>query len=201
MAFEHAIVLTGGIATGKSTVSEIFMRYGVPIIDADQIAHQILSTQTKSIQQLFGEEYTNGSGVDRKALGALVFSDKEAKQKLEALLHPLIYKEIEGQSEQLDQRGKPYLADIPLFFETNRYPIEKSIIVYAPRNIQLKRLMQRNNFNEKEALARINAQMDIDQKRKLATHVIDNSHDLQALQRECDKIYKKLFSTPKGSHK
>ena len=193
MAFEKAIVLTGGIATGKSTVSQIFCGYGIDIIDADQIAHTVLETQHERIAEIFGREYISGDKVDRKALGTLVFTDREAKLKLEALLHPLIYREIEKRAEVLDQAGKRYLVDIPLFFETRRYPIETSIVVYAPREIQLERLMKRNGFKNDEALQRIDAQMDIEEKKSRATYLIDNSRDLHTLQSECDKIYKIIF--------
>lgn len=194
MAFEKAYALTGGIASGKSTVGEIFRGYGVKIIDADRIAHEVLDQQSGAIAASFGEAYVSNQGkVNRQALGALVFSDAEAKKSLEMLLHPLIYEEIQRQSEVLDREGKPYLVDIPLFFETQRYPIDHSIVVYAPRAIQLERLMQRNGLNRREAAQRIDAQMDIEKKKKLATYLIDNQGDLHALQSQCDKIYSLLL--------
>lgn len=192
MAFSYAVALTGGIATGKSTVSEIFKSYGVAVIDADTVAHQVLDKQRDQIAELFGVEYIQGGVVDRKSLGALVFRDHEAKAKLEALVHPLIRQEIIRQSEALDRLGAVYLVDVPLFYETNRYPIERVIVVYAPRAIQLERLMKRNGWTREEAEQRIDAQMDIETKRDRATYLIDNSGDLQALQSECDKIYHKI---------
>jgi len=193
MAFRYAYALSGGIATGKSTVSKIFRQYGVDIIDADSVAHEILEEQKEEIVKLFGEEYLKDGKVNRKKLGELVFSSFDAKKRLENLLHPLIYKEIERQSRILDTLEKPYFIDIPLFYETNRYPIKKSVVVYAPKNIQLKRLMKRNGFSKKEAIGRIDSQIDIEIKKKLATYLIDNSGDLHALQRECDRIYELLF--------
>jgi len=193
MAFRYAYALSGGIATGKSTVSKIFRQYGVDIIDADSVAHEILEEQKEEIVKLFGEEYLKDGKVNRKKLGELVFSSFDAKKRLENLLHPLIYKEIERQSRILDTLEKPYFIDIPLFYETNRYPIKKSVVVYAPKNIQLKRLMKRNGFSKKEAIGRIESQIDIEIKKKLATYLIDNSGDLHALQRECDRIYELLF--------
>lgn len=194
MAFEKAYALTGGIASGKSTVGEIFRGYGVKIIDADRIAHEVLDQQSGAIATSFGDAYVSDQGrVNRQALGALVFADPKAKKSLEALLHPLIYEEIQRQSEVLDRKGKPYFIDIPLFFETQRYPIEHSIVVYAPRALQLERLMQRNGLNRHEAEQRIDAQMDIEKKKTLATYLIDNQGDLHALQSQCDKIYRLLF--------
>lgn len=192
MAFSYAVALTGGIATGKSTVSEIFKSYGVAVIDTDTVAHQVLDKQRDQIAELFGVEYIQGGVVDRKSLGALVFRDHEAKAKLEALVHPLIRQEIIRQSEALDRLGAVYLVDVPLFYETNRYPIERVIVVYAPRAIQLERLMKRNGWTREEAEQRIDAQMDIETKRDRATYLIDNSGDLHALQSECDKIYHKI---------
>jgi dephospho-CoA kinase len=194
MAFDYAVVLTGSIATGKSSVASIFREFGFTIIDADRVAHQILNREYKTIEKLFGEEYIENKSVNRKVLGSLIFSNKEAKTRLEALLHPLIYQEIAKRSEIQDRLKQPYIIDIPLFFESNRYPIKKSIVVYTPKEIQLQRLMQRDNSTQKEALLRINSQIDIEIKRKKATYLIDNSQDFNILQEECDKIRKKILS-------
>jgi len=193
MVFDYAIALTGSIATGKSSVASIFKEYGFKIIDADRVAHNILDREYKKIEKLFGSEYISEKSVNRKYLGSLIFSNKEAKKTLEALLHPLIYNEIERLSTSLEQKKQPYLIDIPLFFESNRYPIEKTIVVYTPKEIQLKRLMLRDNFSKEEALSRINAQIDIEIKKEKATYLIDNSKDLITLQQECDKITKKIL--------
>jgi len=193
MVFDYAIALTGSIATGKSSVASIFKEYGFKIIDADRVAHNILDREYKKIEKLFGSEYISEKSVNRKYLGSLIFSNKEAKKTLEALLHPLIYNEIERLSTPLEQKKQPYLIDIPLFFESNRYPIEKTIVVYTPKEIQLKRLMLRDNFSKEEALSRINAQIDIEIKKEKATYLIDNSKDLITLQQECDKITKKIL--------
>lgn len=188
MAFEYAVALTGGIATGKSTVVKIFVKEGFTVIDADKIAHQVLDEQSQEIIRLFGEAFVNEGKVDRKALGAVVFSDSQKRSQLEALLHPLIYLEIQKQSRDLDKLCKPYLVDIPLFFETGRYPIMRSIVVYATKEQQLNRLMQRDGYNMQNALQRINAQMPIDEKRRRATYVIDNTKDLAWLEAECKRV-------------
>ena len=188
MRYKHAIALSGGIATGKSSVVSIFLEFGFSIIDADKIAHRILDRQVDKIAKIFGGQYCTEQGVDRKALGSLVFADKKAKEKLESLLHPLIEKEIERLSLELDKLGKPYLVDIPLFFEFERYNISSSIVVYAPIEIQLSRLMTRDECSKDEAYRRINSQMDIELKKSKATYVIDNSKDMIHLQNECMRI-------------
>ena len=193
MPFKHAIALTGGIATGKSTVTNIFKTYGFEIIDADKIAHVMLDLHHDKIAELFGEQYVENKKVIRKKLGALIFGDEKEKARLEALLHPLIYAEIERQSTLLDAKEKTYLVDIPLFFETNRYPIKKSIIVYVPQEIQLARLMLRDESSNIDAQRRIDAQMNIEEKREKATYVIDNTNALKNLQLECDKVRNSLI--------
>ena len=192
MAFKHAIALTGGIASGKSTACNLFKLYGLRVIDADAIAHAILDKEAAAIGKLFGDAYLKEGKVDRKALGGLIFTDPEAKKRLEALLHPKIYDEIARQSEVQDALGGPYLIDIPLFYETGNYPIEKVILVYAPRTLQKKRLMEREGLSEEEAKRRLDAQMDIEAKRKMADWVIDNGGNLKQLQRETERVFNEI---------
>lgn len=188
MSFEYALALTGSISTGKSTVSKIFSSYGYTVIDADIIAHQVLDEQHKQIRKMFGEGVVDNQRVDRKALGAIVFSDKEKRKQLEALLHPLIFDKIKQLSDEEDVLEKPYLIDIPLFFEYERYPIKRTLVVYANKETQLKRLIQRDGFSKKEALSRMETQYDIEEKRKRATYVIENNGNLDTLQEECEKV-------------
>jgi len=194
MAFEHAVVLTGGIASGKSTAGALLSMLGFRIIDADAIAHKVLQEQAPRIAELFGREYLDAEGrVDRKALGSLVFADASARRELEALMHPPIREEIRRQSEEQERFAKPYLIDIPLFYETGDYPIERVAVVYAPRPTQLERLIQREGLSEAEAQARLNAQIDIEEKRRQATWAIDNSGDLKQLQRECERVREEIL--------
>lgn len=186
MAFEYAIALTGGIATGKSTVASLLGLSGLRIIDADIISHKILDQNVAWVQEHFGDEFIGTRGkVDRPALGKVVFADPEKKAELEAFLHPLIRAEIERQSEKQDSFKYPYLIDIPLFFEGNAYDIEDSVVVYTPADVQLERFMKRNGFSEEESKRRIASQMPIDEKKARATWVIDNSLNLKHLQKEC----------------
>ena len=198
MAFEYAVVLTGGIATGKSTVAKIFFTFGFEIIDADKIAHDILDREYQKIVELFGEEYITDKKVNRKQLGSLIFTNKKEKLRLEKLLHPLIFSEIEKESDKLDAVKKPYLVDIPLFFESNRYPIKKSIVVYVPQKLQLHRLMVRDNSTEEMAQQRIDSQINIEEKRQEATYLIDNQGDLNRLQEQCVKVKNRIIQDYKG---
>ena len=138
MAFKYAIVLTGGIATGKSSVAKIFAEHGFEIIDADKIAHKVLDEQHEKIIQVFGDEFVKDGKVQRKALGAVVFADNEKRKQLEALLHPLIYREIEEAAETLDRFGEPYLVDIPLFLRRTgiRSSVRWSFIRHKNSNLR-----------------------------------------------------------------
>jgi dephospho-CoA kinase len=194
MAFEHAIVLTGGIATGKSTVVQFFLEAEFHVIDADTIAHLMLDRHHKDIADLFGLEYIIDAKVDRKALGGLIFSEPKEKLRLEKLLHPLIFSEIERLAMEQDKIKEPYLIDIPLFFESKgRYPIERSIVVYTNKEKQLERLMKRDGSSNIEAQQRIDSQLSIEEKRGLSTYLIDNSKDLKNLQQECVRVKKQLL--------
>lgn len=198
MGFKYAIVLTGGIATGKSTVAKQFILDGFTVIDADRVAHEMLELHQDKIVKLFGAEYVKDGVVNRKALGSLIFSNPGEKLRLEGLLHPLIFKEIENQAKEEDKKKKPYLVDIPLFFETERYPIEKSIVVYIPRDKQLERLMARDGSTKDEAQLRIDSQMNIEEKKQRSTYVIDNSYELNHLQEEYVRVKKKILDSSKG---
>lgn len=192
--FEHAIALTGGIATGKSSATALLSLYGFRFIDADKIAHAHLDEQKEAIATLFGAEYVKEGKVDRKSLGKLIFADKEKKKALEDLLHPIIYDTIVEESKKNEILGMPYMIDIPLFFEKRRYDIKKSLVVYATKEQQLERLILREGFGKEEALRRIESQMDIEEKKALADYVIDNSKDLKHLQNECEKIKNQILS-------
>lgn len=192
--FKNAIALTGGISTGKSTVCNLFKLHGFLTIDADEIAHKLLDENSHQIAIMFGEEYVENGKVLRKKLGPIIFSNEENKLKLEALLHPLIKEEIIEESKLYEAENKPYFIDIPLFFEKMHYPISKSLVVYTPKDIQVQRLMARDNIDEAEALLKISNQMDIEEKKSLATLVIDNSKNLKNLQREVERILEEITS-------
>lgn len=200
MAYKYAIALTGGIATGKSTVASLMGLNGLRIIDADAISHRILDENSAWVAEHFGTEFVSGGKVVRAQLGKIIFANAEAKKALESFLHPKIRTAIEDESEKQDRFEYPYLIDIPLFFETGSYPIKNSVVVYTPKEVQLERFMKRNGFSKEESLRRIESQMDIDEKRSRATWVIDNSSDLKHLQQECEQFVetiKALYPIPK----
>ena len=186
MAYEYAIALTGSIATGKSTVASLLLLNGMRVIDADTISHEILDASTIWVEETFGKEFIKFSKVNRSKLGALVFSDANAKKSLEEYLHPKIKAEIERRSEKQDRLKFPYLIDIPLFFENGNYDIKTSVVVFTPADIQLERFIKRNGYSKEESLKRIATQFPIEEKRDRATWVIDNSKNLKHLQQECE---------------
>jgi len=191
--FKNAIVLTGGIATGKSTVANLFMLHGFLTIDADKIAHSILDKNTSKIAELFGEKYIINNKVARKDLGNLIFNDIKEKQKLEDFIHPLIKEDIIDAAKIFEANNKPYLIDIPLFFENRNYDINRSITVYTSKEIQIQRLVKRDKSNTQDALARINNQMDIEEKKLLSTYIIDNTSTLNDLIKEVDRVKKEIL--------
>jgi len=179
---KNAIALTGGIATGKSTVSSIIKLYGYPIIDADKISHSLLTTDI--VRDNFGDSFIVDNSIDRANFGKFIFSNPDAKKRLETILHPLIRDEISREAELLDNKNIIYLIDIPLFFETKAYEIKDVVCVYTPFEIQLERLIKRDNISRDFAITKIRNQMDIDEKKRLSNFVIDNSKDLKHLQKE-----------------
>ena len=187
-SFKYAVALTGGIATGKSTVTSLFMLHGFLTIDADKIAHKLLDTHSNIIADMFGNEYVDDGSVLRKKLGFLIFNNENEKIKLEKFIHPLIKESIIEEAKIFESQQKPYLIDIPLFFEKQHYNIEKSIVVYTSKETQIERLRKRDNSTEEEALSRINNQMDIEEKKSLATYIIDNTKDLKNLQNEVERV-------------
>ena len=191
--FKNAIALTGGISTGKSTVCNILKLHGFSIIDADSIAHKILDENSIKIGDMFGEGFLKDSKIDRKMLGGLIFSNPDAKKKLEAFIHPLIKAEILNQANICEAKNKPYIVDIPLFYETKNYPIDKVVVVYCPQKIQIERLCKRDNIDESTALQKISNQMNIDEKKSMATFVIDNSEDFKYLQKQIEKFVKEVL--------
>lgn len=188
----RAIALTGGIGTGKSTAGNLIKLYGYALIDADTIAHSALNDSAIEVAKAFGGEIVRNGAIDRKMLGNIVFSDKSKREILQKILHPKIKAEILRQARALESRQKPYFVDIPLFFETREsgdgYPISKVLLIYAPREMQLSRLLARDNLTPAEAQSRIDAQMDIEEKRNLADFVIENTGNLAHLQAQIERF-------------
>ena len=190
--FPFAIALTGGIATGKSTLKSLLFLEGFAIIESDIIAHNILDKSTSFINDTFGNEFINNDTADRVKLGSLIFSDDKKKKILEEYMHPKIQDEIKIQANKLEKKKFPYMIDIPLYFETNTFHLASVIVIWTKYEVQITRLMKRNNFTKKEAILRINAQMRIEEKIKKANYVVNNNNNLKFLQNECDLLIEYL---------
>lgn len=193
--FPNAYVITGSIASGKSTVVNLLKERGFSVIDADLIAHEQLEICKREIIEVFGEQILDEAGkIDRKKLGAIVFREPKKLKNLEQILHPKIKAEILSKALQLECLGQVYFVDIPLFFEKKeRYAEFKNVVViYAPKELLLSRLMSRNALSLKDAKARAELQMDIEQKKKMAKFVIDNSNDRENLKLELEKFLKQI---------
>lgn len=177
----YILGLTGGIATGKSTVSHIFKNSNVPVIDADIIARQVVKPKSETLKMIineFGEKYLMENGaLNRKKLGKLVFNDGAALEKLNGIIHPAIRKEILAQIQFQKKLGSPVIVlDMPLLFEQNYQIIcDAVMVVFVPETTQLKRLINRDGLTSDEAQLRIKAQWPIQKKKDLADFVIDNS--------------------------
>lgn len=177
----YILGLTGGIASGKSTVSQVFKELNVPVIDADVIAREIVepgSEGLKKVKKTFGKSILDNTGqLDRKKLGSIIFSDPDKREKLNAILHPLIRKRIlKIKSELVNSGAECIVLDLPLLFETDYVEeCDGTMVVYLPVHIQKERLMDRDDITKEEAEYKINAQLSLEEKVKLADFVIDNS--------------------------
>ena len=193
MKFKYGVVLTGGIATGKSTTADIFRSYGVEIIDADKIGHETLEVYSEEINNLFDEDILIDGEIDRPTLGKIIFSNNKEREKLNEFIHPKIKQEIILRALSLENKERSFLVDIPLFFETNNYnEFDKVIVVYTTPEKQLEQLVSRNGFSKEEALKRINSQMNIDEKKLKGTEVIYNIRNLEYLKSECLRVFNKI---------
>ena len=193
--FPNAYVITGSIASGKSTVVNLLKERGFSVIDADLIAHEQLEICKCEIVKAFGEQILDETGkIDRKKLGAIVFNEPKKLKNLEQILHPKIKAEIFFKASQLECLGQVYFVDIPLFFEKKeRYAEFKNVaVIYAPKELLLSRLISRNRLSLNEAKARVELQMDIEQKREMAKFVIDNSGDMEYLKLELEKFLRQV---------
>lgn len=193
------IGLTGGIATGKSTVSSMLVERGAALIDADQVAREVVmpgSPYLADIAHQFGQAVINDDGsLNRGKLAKIIFNDDEARKSLEAILHPPIRETMLSRMQQLEAERSDRLVvvDIPLLFESGlQQYFSQVMLVYVPEAIQLQRLMKRDGLDEAEARARISAQMAIEEKRKLADVIIDNSGSLQATEAQIEQFMKGL---------
>jgi len=178
--------LTGGIATGKSTVSSAFREYGVAVLDADVIARKVVEPGRpawKKIKKEFGDEVFLPNGtLNRQRLGEIIFANQEKRRILNKITHPQVYKEMFLQCLALFLKGHRYaVLDLPLLYESGYMVpfVNKIVVVKCRPEQQLQRLMDRNLFTAQEALSRINAQMSLEEKCRRADFVIDNSRSVE----------------------
>ena len=192
--FKHAIVITGSIGSGKSTVCETLRERGFEIIDADSIAHEQLNLCVSEVAAEFGDEVLSGGEIDRKKLGALVFNDADKLKILERILHPKIRLEILSRAAKLESAGRTYFVDIPLFFERRDAYKEFSrvAVVYAPKDTLISRVMKRNELSYDAAKRRVELQIDIGQKRAAANFTIENTGDFENLKSETLKFLSEI---------
>ncbi|HCN26624.1 MAG TPA: dephospho-CoA kinase, partial [Weissella cibaria] len=173
--------LTGGIATGKSTVSTHFKEQHIPVLDADVIAREIVMPGEPALAEIvatFGEEMLLADGtLNRQALGSVVFGNPAKLQQLNAITHPRVQASMRAQIAAHEAAGAPLIVlDIPLLLEGhNAAGADAVMVVSVPEEVQKQRLMARNNLSEEAALKRINSQMPLAEKRQLADYVIDNA--------------------------
>lgn len=175
------IGLTGGIASGKSTVSTMFSSLDIPVVDADKISREVVEPGEDAYQEIrnvFGEDIIKeDQSIDRKKLGAIIFADEDKRKQLNGIVHPAVRKEMLRQRDDFAHKGeKCIVLDIPLLFEGNLSRIvDKTIVVSVDRDVQLNRLMERDQSTKEKAIQRIQSQLPISEKVKLADAVIDNN--------------------------
>lgn len=189
------IAITGGIGSGKSTVSKMLMEQGYPLIDTDQIARDIVEPGKKAYKRLvvaFGEEILNDKlELDRKRLGELIFNDEKKRKLCNSIMHPIIKIEVLKKVFLNFLFGKRLIfIDVPLLYESKKLLnlVQKVIVINCERDQQIERIMKRNQFSLEETESRIRSQMDLKLKCELADYVVDNTKDLENLRSNLNKV-------------
>lgn len=191
--------LTGGIASGKSLVTRVFRELSGHIIDADKIVHGLLAPGEEAHREVIGHfgqaiRLPDG-GIDRRKLGDIVFSDHAQRAWLNACIHPRVFQAVHAQAHHLRQRDPSAVVvlDAALLIETDYHrKVDRVIVVYARRDDQIKRLMERDRFTREQALARIDSQMPLEQKKALADVVIDNTGTREETERQAREVFARL---------
>jgi len=191
--------LTGGVATGKSTVSNMFRELGVPVIDADAMARRIVEPGRrawKEIRSAFGGAVFHDNGeLNRAALRTIIFEDEEQRQKLNRITHPEIYREMCWEAMKCAAAGHQYiLMDLPLLFEAGVMVayMHKIIVVTCEEDLQLQRLMEQRHLSERDSKLMIGAQMNMDKKASMAQYVIENSGSMHDTIDQVSRIHNSL---------
>lgn len=195
----YKIGLTGGIASGKSTVVSMLRSYGAAIIDCDIIARDVVQPGSDGLQAVartFGPQALLPDGtMNRAYIGGIVFNDAAKKKELEDILFPLIRRDIDRQAAALEEKGaRVVFLDMPLLFEVKYHTyVDEVWLVYVDAATQLTRLMARNGYTQKEALARIHSQFPIDEKRSLSQVIIDNTASLENTETQVQQQWNQLL--------
>ncbi|HFQ1687012.1 TPA: dephospho-CoA kinase [Staphylococcus aureus] len=187
------IGLTGGIASGKSTVSELLSVFGFKVVDADKAAREAVKKGSKGLAQVrevFGDEAIDENGeMNRRYMGDLVFNHPEKRLELNAIIHPIVRDIMEEEKQEYLKQGYNVIMDIPLLFENElENTLDEVWVVYTSESIQMDRLMQRNNLSLEDAKARVYSQISIDKKSRMADHVIDNLGDKLELKQNLERL-------------
>jgi dephospho-CoA kinase len=189
------IGLTGGAGSGKSTVSAMLKELGATVIDADEAAHAVYepgSPGFESVVREFGAEYVREGRIDRARLGELVFHDDAARHRLNAIVHPLVRDWMAARTlEAVEGGAEVVVQDVPLLFENGLERLySATVLVYVPEPMQVTRLVVGRGLSEERARAMIASQMPIENKRMLATHLVDNSGSREATRGQVDRIWR-----------
>lgn len=195
------IGITGGMGSGKSTVTDYLLEKGYHVLDADKIAREIVDPESgrgtlNALQEAFGPEIIREDGsLDRKALSALAFSDPNRKARMESIMHGEIIRILLERAAMIQEEEPdiPVFIDAPLLFEAgvDRY-VSETWVVDAEEEIRIRRVMKRDGVSREEVERRISMQMSSQEKRKLATHILDNSSDKNELYRQVDILLNAL---------
>lgn len=191
--------LTGGIGSGKSTVAELFAARGAGVIDADRIARDVVAPGTPgfaAVVERFGDEVVApDGGLDRARLADIVFADDEARQDLNEIVHPRVGGRIADRLGELADRDGIVVLDVPLLVEAAAgRDYEAIVVVTAPEDVRVDRVLESRGMSADQARARIRSQASDEERLALATHVIDNSADRDALEREVDRVWADLVA-------
>jgi len=190
------IGLTGGIATGKSTVAGRLRTLGAAVLDADQIARDVVEPHTpgwQAVRDAFPTVIRADLAIDRRRLAEIIFADEAARRALEQIIHPLVIDRMRSEGECLEKAGKIVVCDIPLLYEAGCDAwLDEVWVVYADPETQLVRLMARSQVSREEALRMIQAQMPLAEKVLRADRVIDNSGTLDATYAQVDRLWKEI---------
>ena len=195
----YRIGLTGSIATGKSTVTNMLKELGAFVIDCDKTARDVVAPGTQGLAKIeaaFGKDAVAADGsMDRVYIGDLVFRNPEMKKRLENILFPLIFEALGEELLRLEREGATPVVflDMPLLYEV-KYDsyVDEVWLVYVPFEVQLSRLMKRNGYTKEEALLRIDSQISVDKKKSLAQQVIDNSGTLEDTKKQVRSLWERL---------